>query len=203
MCLEKDESILCSFTKSLLYTVSMYPFFDISLSLSPSISLSLSMPFISQRSLISAYFNIATALPPFVTLSLLLISVIFTNYLSLSPSFLIWTCLFSWSSVTLLFYHSLCSTVFISLDFFYPTCCDLTISSPLSLSLSLSLSFSLSLFLLIPLPHSLPMYLSQTTTISLSINISLLLSVSLLFCYWISISHSLTYFQSLWRNLWL
>ena len=43
----------------------------------------------------------------------------YSNYFSLSPSFSICTSLFSWSSVTLLFYHSLCLTVFISLDFFY------------------------------------------------------------------------------------
>ena len=64
---------------------------------------------------------------------------------------------------------------------------------------------SLSLFWY--LSHTLSLCTSPKRLLSLSIyiscSISLLLSVSLLFCYCFSISRSLTYFQSLWRNLWL
>ena len=70
-------------------------------------------------------------------------------------------------------------------------------SFSLIVSLPLSFSFDTSPKLSSYIP------LSNNYYLSLSIYISLLLSVSLLFCYCFSISPSLTYFQSLWRNLWL
>ena len=146
------------------------------------------MPFISQRSLIFAYFYIATALPPFVTLSLLLISVIsFELFLLISifldmhvSIFLIILSIFMFGC----FYFS---------RFFYLTCCDLTVSLPLSLSL------------LILLPHSLTMYLSQNTKISiylyLLLHLTFTLRIAIILLLFLHISLSLTHFQSLWRNL--
>ena len=117
------------------------------------------MPFTSQRSLIFAYFNIATALPPFVTLYLLVISVISFELFLLISIFLD-----MYVSIFLIFSDNVILSIFMFdcfyfSRFFYLTCCDLTVSLPLSL------------FIL--LPNSLTMYLSQTTTISLYLSLSL------------------------------
>ena len=176
--IKKVWHILCPFNKSLLDTVSTYLLsytcIPLSLVLFITLILSLSMPSISQQSLIFPCYN--TALPSFMTISMLLCYGISFLLLSLSPSFSI--CMSILISDVLLLFQSLSFALFDLLNWLIA-----------SLSLPLFLHFL----------NSLLIYPSHTSTIYLSCSIFLHLllyltfpSLSLYFCYYFFISTSLS-----------
>ena len=102
-------SLIWNFFRSVSFSLFL------SLTLSLSLSLCPSYPNVPSFSLIWILLLLCLPLSHYLWYSFL---DFFSNYSSLSPSFSICESLHFWSSVTQLFYQSLCLAVFISLDFF-------------------------------------------------------------------------------------